>query len=289
MHRKKIVVLGGYGQAGRSSVRLLLERTDAFVVIAGRGLERAQALANLLGKTGTGERVTASYADAARPASLAKAFQGADLVIVTSTTASYTANVVGACLDAHCDYFDILDAPDVVEILNRFAQQAEKGGQLLVTQGGLAPGMAATVVRLAHASFDRLRGARLGLALSLKTAERFEQVMVRKFPFLSGIRMTHGWGGRIGITLDFLPSVGCTGKHGNVHYSAGYNGAGLAFAQLAGQMIAARMADEKSELTENLLNDRTLLGVPSAFLTYIGCNAYKGFFWFNDRILSARH
>jgi glycine/D-amino acid oxidase-like deaminating enzyme len=114
-------------------------------------------------------------------------------------------------------------------------------------------------------------------------------LMVRKFPFLSGIRMTHGWGGRIGITLDFLPSVGCTGKHGNVHYSAGYNGAGLAFAQLAGQMIAARMAGEKSELTENLLIDRTLLGVPSAFLTYIGSHAYKGCFRFSDRILSARH
>jgi len=75
-------------------------------------------------------------------------------------------------------------------------------------------------------------------------------LMVRKFAFLSGIRMTHGWGGRIGITLDFLPSVGCTGKHGSVHYSAGYNGAGLAFAQLAGQMIAARSQGSHAQRKE---------------------------------------
>ncbi len=40
--------------------------------------------------------------------------------------------------------------------------------------------------------------------------------------------MTHAWGGLIGITLDFLPFVGRTGMHGNIYYSAGYNGCGLA-------------------------------------------------------------
>ncbi len=45
-------------------------------------------------------------------------------------------------------------------------------------------------------------------------------------------------GGRIGLTFDFLPSVGRTGKHDNIYYSMGYNGHGVAFSQLAGQMIA---------------------------------------------------
>ncbi|MEW6440057.1 MAG: saccharopine dehydrogenase NADP-binding domain-containing protein [bacterium] len=176
MHPNRIVVLGGYGQAGRSVVRAVLERTDASVVIAGRSLEKAQGLANRLRETGAGERVGACRADAASPSSLGDAFQAADLVIVTSTTARHTAGVVRACLDNRCDYFDILDAPDVVETVNRFGQEAEGAGRLLVTQGGLAPGMVATVVRFARGSCDRLRGARVGIALSLKTAERFEQV-----------------------------------------------------------------------------------------------------------------
>ncbi|MBI5118229.1 saccharopine dehydrogenase NADP-binding domain-containing protein [Candidatus Poribacteria bacterium] len=176
MDRKKIVVLGGCGQAGRAIVRLLLERTDASVVIAGRSLEKAQALANDMRRMHAGAQVAASCADAVKPASLGDAFRGADIVIVASTTANFTANVVRACLDARCDYFDILDSPEVADILNQFAQQAKKAGRLFITQGGLAPGMPAAIVRLAHASLDNLRGARLGLALSLKTAERYEQV-----------------------------------------------------------------------------------------------------------------
>lgn len=176
LNDKTVVVLGGYGQAGRSVVRLLLEYTDASVRIAGRRPERADALRRDLQRTASGERVTACRADAANREDLRDAFQGADLVIVTSTSASYTENVAQACLDQGCDYFDILDPPNVVECLLPFASRAEQAGRLLVTQGGLAPGMPAALVRFVHPSFDHCIGCRLGLALSLKTAERYEQV-----------------------------------------------------------------------------------------------------------------
>jgi NAD(P)-dependent dehydrogenase (short-subunit alcohol dehydrogenase family) len=176
MSEKKIVVLGGAGQAGRSVVRFLIEHTDASVVIADLNLEKVREVLQDLQRTGAGNRVTASYADAAKPAVLAEVFQGATLVIVTATTARYTTNVARACLDAHGDYFDIHDSPEAVEMLNQFAQEAEKAGRLLVTQGGLAPGMVAPMVRLASSSLNPLHGARLGLAMSLRTIERFEQV-----------------------------------------------------------------------------------------------------------------
>lgn len=171
---KTIAVLGGYGQAGRAVVRHLLEYTDARVRICDRYLDRAAALRSDL--QGAGERVTACLADAEDPASLRESFAGADLVIVTLNTISHTANIAQACLDADCDYFDIHDPPDVVDILSPFASRVEEAGRLFVTQGGLAPGMPAALVRLAESSFDRLVGCRLGLALSLKTAERYEQV-----------------------------------------------------------------------------------------------------------------
>jgi glycine/D-amino acid oxidase-like deaminating enzyme len=118
-----------------------------------------------------------------------------------------------------------------------------------------------------------------------KAYESHRRLLEKKFPFLEGIRVTHGWGGRLGITLDFLPSVGCTGRHGNIYYSAGYNGQGLCFGQLAGRMIAALMAEEQSELTANVLVNRRLLGVPSASLTYAASNGYKLAFRFWDRLL----
>jgi hypothetical protein len=173
---KTIAVLGGYGQAGRAVVRHLLEHSDARVRICGRRFDRAEALQRDLQGAGAGERVTAWRVDAGDPASLREAFFGADLVIVTLNTTSHTENIAHSCLEANCDYFDIHDPPDGVGLLRPLASQAEKAGRLFVTQGGLAPGMPAALVRLAASRFDRLLECRLGLALSLKTAERYEQV-----------------------------------------------------------------------------------------------------------------
>ena len=105
------------------------------------------------------------------------------------------------------------------------------------------------------------------------------------FPFLKDIKVEYQWGGRIGLTFDFLPSVGRTGKHDNIYYSMGYNGHGVAFSQLAGQMIAALMADERSEITDHTLINRKLLGVPSASLSYLGINAYKLYYKLYDQLL----
>jgi glycine/D-amino acid oxidase-like deaminating enzyme len=113
------------------------------------------------------------------------------------------------------------------------------------------------------------------------------RTLLRCFPFLKEVRITHQWGGRIGMTLDFLPTIGCTGEQRNLYYSMGYNGHGLAFAQLCGKMIAALMAGERSELTEHVLVNRRLRGIPSASLSYLGINAYKLYFRLYDRWLGA--
>lgn len=111
------------------------------------------------------------------------------------------------------------------------------------------------------------------------------KALLEHFPFMKDIRITHQWGGRIGMTLDFLPSIGCTGDHGNIYYSTGYNGHGVSFAQLCGKMIAALMAGERSELTDHMLINRRLWGVPSASLSYLGINTYKLYYRLYDRWL----
>ena len=111
------------------------------------------------------------------------------------------------------------------------------------------------------------------------------KILVKMFPFLKGIKVTHQWGGRIGMTLDFMPSVGCTGKHKNIFYGLGYNGHGVAFCQLAGKMIAALMAHEKSEMTDHMLMNKRVLRLPSAALAYLGINAYKYLYKMEDRLL----
>ncbi|MBI5116116.1 FAD-dependent oxidoreductase [Candidatus Poribacteria bacterium] len=70
------------------------------------------------------------------------------------------------------------------------------------------------------------------------------------FPQLEGLRIDHAWGGTMGFTLDFTPSVGVMGDHKNVFYGVAYNGEGVAFGQTAGRIISELIAGETSDLSD---------------------------------------
>ncbi|MBW2216460.1 MAG: FAD-binding oxidoreductase [Deltaproteobacteria bacterium] len=112
------------------------------------------------------------------------------------------------------------------------------------------------------------------------------KMMIKKFPFLKGIKITHQWGGRIGITLNMMPAIGCTGKHGNIYYSMGYNGHGVAFSQLAGKTLAELMSGEKTELTDHYLINKRHWGIPSRPALYLGMYSYKLYLQGIDRWLA---
>jgi len=106
MHRKTILILGGYGNAGAQIAELLLkETTDIVLILAGRNLERAQAEIEKL--YDYKERLKAAYVDATSTPSLKAAFGSVDMVIVASSTTANTRTVMEAALDANIDYYDI--------------------------------------------------------------------------------------------------------------------------------------------------------------------------------------
>lgn len=70
------------------------------------------------------------------------------------------------------------------------------------------------------------------------------------FPQLEGVGVDHAWGGTMGFTFDFVPSVGVMGEHNNIYYGVAYNGEGVAFGQTAGRIISDLMVGEQSELTD---------------------------------------
>ena len=78
------------------------------------------------------------------------------------------------------------------------------------------------------------------------------------FPQLEGLRIDHAWGGTMGFTWDFMPSVGVMGEHKNIYYGVAYNGEGVAFAQTAGRIISQLMAGESSDLTDLFVVNRKL-------------------------------
>ena len=64
----------------------------------------------------------------------------------------------------------------------------------------------------------------------------------RLFPQLTGIPLTHAWGGTLGITPTRLPLFARTGQ--NIFTAAGYSGHGVAFASFAGKVLAQAIAGQ---------------------------------------------
>ena len=79
--------------------------------------------------------------------------------------------------------------------------------------------------------------------------ERLEKSLLVTFPQLEGVRFTHTWGGTMGFTRDFVPSIGRLGGSDNVFYGVGFCGEGVVMTQLAGMILARLVAGEQDSLT----------------------------------------
>jgi glycine/D-amino acid oxidase-like deaminating enzyme len=89
-----------------------------------------------------------------------------------------------------------------------------------------------------------LWGGRNNLSTTLdlkKSAEILRAQMVRAFPQLTTVPVTHTWTGQLGLTFDLMPNIGV--KDG-VHYAFGYGGHGLHTALYLGREIAWLLTGE---------------------------------------------
>lgn len=79
---------------------------------------------------------------------------------------------------------------------------------------------------------------------NLKEAMRSD--MLRVFPQLADVKIDHGWGGFVDITLNRAPHWGRLG--GNVYFCQGFSGHGVAVTGLAGKLIAEAIAGSAERL-----------------------------------------
>ena len=162
MEQTKVLILGGYGNTGRLVAQLLLEQTDVHLVLAGRNLVKAQALATELNTRFDGQRVTAQAVDASNPDSLDRALSSADLVVVASSTSQYTSLVAQAALAQRVDYLDVLYSTTKLATLQSLSEQILAAGCCFITDGGFHPGLPAAMVRYAARQLDHLSTANVG-------------------------------------------------------------------------------------------------------------------------------
>jgi glycine/D-amino acid oxidase-like deaminating enzyme len=67
--------------------------------------------------------------------------------------------------------------------------------------------------------------------------------MLRAFPQLTGIPISHTWTGQLGLTFDLMPHIG---RINGIFYALGYGGHGLHTALLLGREVAQILSGEKN-------------------------------------------
>lgn len=152
--RPTIVLLGAGGRAGRVASRLLLEQTDARVVLGSRSGEKAAALAAALARAFPGDRVGAVAVDATDEASLRAALDGARLLFDCGPTALFTRKIPLACIASGADCLDIHTSHSLA-VLRPLAAEVTSAGRCFVTQAGLHPGLPSTIMRHAASLLTR--------------------------------------------------------------------------------------------------------------------------------------
>lgn len=62
-----------------------------------------------------------------------------------------------------------------------------------------------------------------------------------RFPTLHGLGIRHRWSGYISMARDTMPVVGTTGTHGNIYYTSGCSGHGVASQSFMGKLLSEQI------------------------------------------------
>jgi len=159
MSRKRILLVGGAGVFGSRLARGLADTVDADVLIAGRSLAKAQAVARDVRAAGAValDRGTAT-ADEIRQLGVdlvidaAGPFQGADLVFAR------------ACIEAGVDYIDLADGRDFVGAFPALDADAKAKGVRAITGASSTPALTHAALNAMTSGWTRIDSIHAGIS-----------------------------------------------------------------------------------------------------------------------------
>ncbi|MEM7136002.1 MAG: FAD-binding oxidoreductase [Myxococcota bacterium] len=114
-------------------------------------------------------------------------------------------------------------------------------------------------------------GSALPEPYDVRAFEGITSAFRERFPEFAELSMATYWGGYIGFTLDFLPTLGTSATHRNVHHGYGYAGHGVPQACLMGDMLCARVMGRRHAAEDAL--DRRVWNWPPEPLRWLAFTA----------------
>lgn len=131
-------------------------------------------------------------------------------------------------------------------------------------------------------------GSNMDKDLNVKTFKQLEEDIVKTFPPLKGIKITHRWGGPVSVSLDMAPAIGFLGDNRAV-YSIGCVGHGVSLTHMNGWTIADLLLEKKTERTDVFFVNRKVIPFPPEPFRLIVSKAIKGYLRLEDRILDSTY
>ena len=143
------MILGGYGQLGRSVAALLAREREDEIIVCGRDLQRAEKTAGELSRKYPGRAVSAVRADAAYTEELVAVLADIDLVVVCTTECGSGRGVLEAAVRAGVDCVDLRYPQSLAGEARALQKDIEQAGRCFLIQAGHMPGLASVLLRLA--------------------------------------------------------------------------------------------------------------------------------------------
>ena len=160
---KRVLIIGGYGNFGRFIAKRLAQCNIVKLIIAGRTLSRAQALANEL-------KAEAAYIDI--NARLVETLSEIKPDIVIHTSGPFQSqgyDVAQACIDIGAHYIDLADCREFVSGISALDEKAKHAGVIVISGASSVPCLTSALVDHYKNEFDVLEALDYGITTAQRT------------------------------------------------------------------------------------------------------------------------
>ena len=165
--RKRILIIGGYGNFGSFISKTLAQDNNVQVIVAGRSLANAKKLALDLESV---NKVEAVAIDINKDLTEALTAINPDIVIHTSGPfQAQTYDVARTCIEQQIHYIDLADGRDFVSGIVELDDAAKKQGVLIISGASSVPCLTSALVDYYAEEFEMVESLDYGITTAQKT------------------------------------------------------------------------------------------------------------------------